>query len=290
VAPGFFTATDSNKDGTLTREEWTGTFAKWFTDWDADKSGALDEAKLREGLNAALPRPQFGQGGPGGFGRGGGGGGGGGRGPGGGSWSTPVLVKADGREELVIALPGCLVAFEPKTGKQLWLSKGLGSTIYTSPVSGEGTLIGMTSGPGGGSVIAVTPGGSGDVTESQRVWRKERFSSGIGTGVIHEGHLYTISQNGVAACTNLKDGNTIWEERLKASGSRGSSWSSMLLADGKIYVPNQGGDVFVLKAAPKFEVLATNSVNESTNASLAVADGDVFLRTDKALWCLGTSK
>ncbi|HET6408855.1 MAG TPA: PQQ-binding-like beta-propeller repeat protein, partial [Chthoniobacteraceae bacterium] len=285
VAPGFFTATDTDKDGTLTRDEWTKAFAKWFGDWDSDKTALLDEAKLRDGLNAALPRLQFGQGGPGGFGRGGGGGG---RGPGGGaSWSSPVIVSADGREELVIALPGCLISFDPKTGKQLWLSKGLGSTIYTSPVFGENTLIGMTSGPGGGSAIAVKPGGSGDVSESRKVWRKERFSSGIGSGIIYEGHLYTISQNGIAACTDLKNGNTIWEERLKGSSSRGTSWSSLLLADGKIYAPNQGGDVFVIKAAPKFEVLATNSVNESTNASLAAADGEIFLRTDKALWCLG---
>jgi outer membrane protein assembly factor BamB len=295
VGPGFFTASDADKDGSLTRDEWTGTFAKWFTEWDKDKAGVLDEAKLREGLNAALPRPQFGQGGPpgggGGFGRGGGGGGGMRGGPGGGaSWSTPVLVSAAGHDELVVSLPGCLAAYDPKTGKQLWLSKGLGGTIYTSPVSGEGALVGMTSGPGGGSAIAVKAGGSGDVSESQRLWRKERIKSGIGSGVIHEGYLYTISQEGIAACMDLKDGNTVWEERLKGPGSRGSSWSSMLLSDGKIYVPNQSGDVFVLRAAPKFEVLATNSVNESTNASLAASDGDLFLRTDKALWCIGKAK
>jgi outer membrane protein assembly factor BamB len=287
VGPGFFTATDTDKDGALTKEEWTGTFAKWFTDWDADKAGLLDEGKLREGLAAALPRPQFGGGagsGPGGIARGGGAGG---RGGPGGSWSTPVLVVADGHEELVISQPGCLVAYDPKTGKQLWLSKGLGGTIYTSPVSGEGALVGTTSGPGGGSAIAVKAGGSGDVSESQRLWRNERMKSGIGSGVIHEGYLYTISQDGIAGCFNLKDGTTVWEERLKGTGSRGSSWSSMLLADGKIYVPNQSGDVFVLRAAPTFEVLATNSVSESTNASLAASDGDLFLRTDKALWCFG---
>jgi outer membrane protein assembly factor BamB len=197
------------------------------------------------------------------------------------------LVVADGREELVISQPGCLVAYEPKTGKQLWISKGLGGTIYTSPVSGEGALVGTTSGPGGGSAIAVKAGGNGDVSESQRLWRNERMKSGIGSGVIHEGYLYTISQEGIAGCSNLKDGSTVWEERLKGTGSRGSSWSSMLLADGKIYVPNQSGDVFVLRAAPKFEVLATNSVSESTNASLAASDGELFLRTDKALWCFG---
>lgn len=72
-------------------------------------------------------------------------------------------------------------------------------------------------------------------------------------------------------------------------GGRGSSWSSMLLADRKIYVPNQGGDVFVIRAAREFELLATNSVDEPTNASLAASDGELFLRTDKRLWCIGGS-
>ncbi len=308
----LFAAADGNKDGTVTKEEWSATFTKWFTEWDTEKAAALDEAKLREGLNQSL-RPQFGgglggAGGPGarggggqfgGPGRGGGGAGGPGRGgPGGGmgggmggaSWSTPVLVKADGREELVISFPGNLAAYDPKTGKQLWVSKGLGGTIYSSPVAGEGALFASTSGPGGGPAIAVKPGGNGDVTESRRLWRLDRFKGAIGSGVIREGYLYTISQDGIAACTDLKDGKTAWEERLKGAGSRSSCWSSMLFADGKIYLPNQSGDVFVLRAAPKFELLATNSVNESTNASLAASDGELFLRTDKALWCFGAPK
>jgi hypothetical protein len=70
------------------------------------------------------------------------------------------------------------------------LSKGLGGTIYTTPVWGEGTLVGMTSGPGGGNAIAVKLGGNGDVTESQRIWRLERAKSGIGSGVIHEGDYF----------------------------------------------------------------------------------------------------
>jgi outer membrane protein assembly factor BamB len=280
TAPAFFGAADADKDGSLTRAELKATFAKWATEWDAEKTGSLTEEKFREGLTAALPRSQFGGGGGPGGGQGGRGGGGGGA-----SWSTPILIQAGGREELIVNFPNRLAAYDPKTGRELWLSKGLGGTIYTTPVWGEGALFAMTSGPGGGAAIAVKPGGSGDVTESQRLWKLDRMKSSIGSGVIHEGHLYTIGQDGIAACLELKTGKTIWEERLKGAGSRNSSWSSMLLADGKIYVPNQSGDVFVLRASPKFEVLASNSVGEPTNASLAASNGQVFLRTDKSLWC-----
>lgn len=338
VGPGLFAAADADKDGSLTREELKATFAKWFDEWDAKKSGSLDEDKLREGLNSALPRPEFGgPGGPGGRGPGGGGDRGpggepggpgdradggrgpgdrppGGRGPGdrgpgdrgpgdrepgrpggrggfggGASWSTPVLIKADGHEELIMSFPNRLAAYDPKTGKQLWLSKGLGGTIYTSPLWGDGTLVAMSSDMGNGTLIAVKPGGTGDVTESRRLWRSERVKGSIGSGLIHEDHLYTIGQDGMVECRELKSGDKVGEQRLKGEGRNGS-WSSMVLSDGKIYLPSQSGDVFVLRASPKLEVLATNSLNESTNSSLAASKGELFIRTDKSLWCVAGSK
>jgi outer membrane protein assembly factor BamB len=289
IGPGLFNAADADKDGSLTRAELEGTFEKWFAEWDSGKSGSLDEAQLRDGLNAALPRPNFGgPGGPGG--PGGRGGPGGGRGGPGGSWSTPLVIKYDGHDELIMNFPSRLVGYEPTTGKQLWLSKSLGGTIYTSPVWGESSLVAMSSDMGGGTAIAVKAGGKGDVTESARLWRLERLKGHIGSGIIYEGHLYNISQDGIAECFDLKSGNKVWEERLKGSGSRGSSWSSILLADGKLYVPNQSGDVFVVRASPKFEVLSTNSVGEPTNASLAASDGELFVRTDKGLWCFAEAK
>src|SRR2546422_582851 len=86
--------------------------------------------------------------------------------------------------------------------------------------------------------------------------------------------------------TTLFRSNLVWEERLSGKGPDNSSWSSMVLADGRLYVINHSGDTFVLKASPKFELLATNSLGETDNASLAVSDGDIFIRTHKALWCL----
>jgi outer membrane protein assembly factor BamB len=285
IGPGLFAAADTNKDGTLTRSELKATFEKWATDFDSDKSGTLSEEELREGLNAALPRPNFG--GPGG-GRGlGGRGGSGGGGEMGGSWSTPIIFQADNHEELVVPFPFRLAAFDPKTGQQLWFSKGLGGTIYSTPVWNQGKVVAASGGPAGGSAIAVRAEGSGNITDSGRVWKLNRTKSAFGSGVIHEGYLYTISQDGIAECSDLGTGKSVWQERLSGPGAQTSSWSSMLLADGKIYVPNKSGDVFVLRASPKFEVLATNSVNEPTNASLAASNGELFLRTDKALWCLG---
>ena len=284
TAPAIFTVADADKDGALTRAELQSTFAKWFDQWDSEKTSSLNEDRFGEGLNAVLPRPNFAGGGESG-GPGGGGRGrlGGGRG---GSWSTPLIITTRDRQEIVMNFPNRLAAYEPKTGKQLWFSKGLGETVYTTPLWGEGALVAMST----GNAIAVQPGGSDEVTESQRLWRLDRVKSAIGSGVIHEGHIYTVGQDGIAVCLDIKTGKTAWEERLKGSSSRNSSWSSAILVDGKIYVPNQAGDVFVLRASPKFELLATNSVNEPSNASLAASDGELFLRTSKSLWCFNNAQ
>src|SRR2546430_9584996 len=187
IGPGIFTAADTDKDGSLTRAELKGTFEKWFAEWDSGKRGSLESNKLRRGPNPALPRPNFGgPGGPGG-GRGPGGRGGMGGGDPGGSWSTPIIIQTEAHDELIVNFPNRLAAYDPKTGKQLWLSKGLGGTIYTTPVWGEGVLVAMSSGMGSGNAIAVKPDGSGDVTESQRLWHLDRVKSGMGSGVIHDG-------------------------------------------------------------------------------------------------------
>jgi outer membrane protein assembly factor BamB len=208
----------------------------------------------------------------------------------GGTWGTPLVIKVSDRQELVTTFPFRLVAYEPSAGKELWFSKGVADSFYVSPLFGDGVVVGMSSGPDGSVAVAVKPGGSRDVTEQQRAWRLEKLKSSIGSGVIYEGNLFTIGQDGTAGCFDAKTGDKIWEQRLKGPGSKSSTWSSMLVAGGKIYIPNQSGDVFVLRASPRFELLATNSVNEPTNASLAVSDGDLFFRTDKGLWCFANVK
>ena len=241
-------------------------FGKWFAEWDTNKSGSLNEIKLRDGLSSLLAR---------------------GLGTPSGSWSTPLIIKANERDELVFASINRLTAYEPESGKLLWLSEGLDDFVHATPLWGEGVLVAISGGWMGGPAIAIKPGGSGDVTESQRLWRLDRVKSSIGSGVLHNGHLYTVSRDGIAACFDLRTGNRLWEERLRGPTGQKSSWSCLLLADGRIYVPNQSGDVFVLRAGPQFELLATNSVGEPTNASLAASNGELFMRTDKSLWCFG---
>lgn len=209
----------------------------------------------------------------------------------GGSWSTPIVIRAESRDELIVAFPYRLAAYDPKTGELLWFAKGLGGSIYTTPLFGEGIVVGVSSDMSGGIAIAVKPGGKGDVTASHRLWMLEDLGRDIGSGVIYDGRVYFAGRDLRVVCVDAKTGKELWTERLRgAERGRSESWCSLLLADGKIYFPTQTGTVFVLAAGEKPQVLAANAFGERTNASLAVSDGEFFLRTDSSLWCLRKKK
>jgi len=205
-----------------------------------------------------------------------------------GSWSTPIVISVDGHEELIVCFPRRVAGLDPKTGKEFWTCRGLNPLVYTSPLYDDGIVVAM--GGFSGSALAVKPGGSGDVTETRRLWQIPKTKQRIGSGVISAGHIYIHNDPGVAECFDLATGKLVWEERLKGPGPKSDSWSSMVLAGERLYVVNQSGDTFVLKASPKFEVLATNSLGETTISSIAASNGELFIRTHKALWCIAAGK
>ncbi|MCG8584363.1 MAG: PQQ-binding-like beta-propeller repeat protein, partial [Pirellulales bacterium] len=206
-----------------------------------------------------------------------------------GSWATPLVIKAGGRDELIVPLPRRVSAFDPATGKKLWTCGGLGPLTYGSPTWGEGILIAM----GGyhSASLAVRPGGSGDVTKTHRVWHRPKSSLRLGTGIIHDGHWYVSDMKSVVECIELKSGKSIWKKRLSGSGGSGDVWGSITMSgDGLLYMLNQSGDTFVLRASPEFEQIAKNSLGETSNSSVTISNGDLFLRTHNALWCIGRSE
>lgn len=203
-----------------------------------------------------------------------------------GSWSTPIVLKAGDRDELVVTLGDKMAAFDPKTGKELWMARGMNPLIYTSPVYGEGLVLG--SGGFMGPDMVVKPGGSGDVTATHRLWEGGKTQNRLGSAVIKDGYIYQPTMPGLVECIELKTGKKVWEERVRGGGPKNDSWSSLTLAGDKIYMLNQSADTMVLRASPKFELLKANALeNEMCNSSIVISDGDIFIRTHKHLWCIG---
>ncbi|MFT4547123.1 MAG: outer membrane protein assembly factor BamB [Verrucomicrobiales bacterium] len=200
-----------------------------------------------------------------------------------GSFSTPIIVEADGRKQLVMSFPMELRSYDPATGKELWRCAGLNPLVYTSPVHDGGLIVAM----GGyyGNSIGVKVDGSGDITKTGRLWQEVRHKGGIGSGVAKDGMLYFQDSGGVAYCIEMETGTTLWEERLPG---KGKSWGSFVLAGDLIYTLSQPGDSVVFRADPdKFEVVAQSDLKEHTNSSIAVSEGELFIRTHEALWCIG---
>jgi outer membrane protein assembly factor BamB len=203
-----------------------------------------------------------------------------------GSWADPLPRTTSRREELLMGYPGRACAFDPATGEELWTCGGLTNLVYNSPLHTDSVMVAMCG--YNGAALAVKTGGSGDVTSTNRVWHLQKVSQRIGSGVIHEGHHYILTDGGILECRDMKTGKMVFEERIKGPGPTGKNWSSLVLsADGKCYAVNQGGDAFVFRASPKFELLATNSLNELVIGSIAVSDGQLFVRGYKTLFCIG---
>jgi outer membrane protein assembly factor BamB len=207
-----------------------------------------------------------------------------------GSWSTPVIVRVGSRDELIMPLPGDRIggdgefkSYAPDTGDELWRCVGLGNEIYAMPVvAPAGDIIVGISGHNG-PTMAFKPGGKGDITTSSRLWRHaDKLPQRIGSGVIHDGHLYLTDAEGFVECLEARSGKNIWKERLP-----GRLWGSILLAENRLYVSSLEGQTFVLAASPKYQLLAGNDLGETIYAAPAVSDGQIFLRTYEHLYCIG---
>jgi outer membrane protein assembly factor BamB len=204
-----------------------------------------------------------------------------------GSWTTPIIIK-ESEPLLIMSFPKRLAALDPATGKEIWTCRGLNPLVYTSPLYAQGIVVAM--GGFGGMSMAVKTGGMGDVTDTHRLWHHPKTKQRIGSGVIAGDNIYILNDPGVAECFELRTGKLVWEERLKGAAPKSDSWSSMVVSGERLYVSNQGGDTFVLEASPSFKVLSTNSLSEPIFSSVAVSDGNLFLRTHKALWCIGAAR
>jgi outer membrane protein assembly factor BamB len=195
------------------------------------------------------------------------------------------VAKIDGREQILVSLPQHLNAYDPKDGKILWTCDGLDKLVYTSPVVGDGVIV--TMGGFHGPAMGLKPGGSGNVTESNRLWRETKnIPQRIGTGVIVGKHLYMANEPGIAQCIDITTGEEVWKSRMADS----TIWASPVLSGDRLYVTNQAGATIVFRANPeKYEELAQNKLDESSNSTIAISDGEIFLRTAEHLYCIAES-
>ncbi|WP_278469786.1 PQQ-binding-like beta-propeller repeat protein [Gimesia maris] len=204
------------------------------------------------------------------------------------AWTTPSIVDVPGgKQELVVNQKNQIFGFDPDTGKKLWTCEGIQDYVVPVVVQNEGILYCL----GGRSnrSIAVRPGGKGDVTKTHKLW-EVNVGANVTSPVYYDGHLYWASDRGIAFCLNAKDGEVVYKNRLP-TGAR--LYASIVLADGKLYVTTRDSGVIVLKAGPEYVELARNEIKSDEdlfNASPAVSEGSIYLRTNGYLYRIAEKK
>lgn len=203
-----------------------------------------------------------------------------------GSWSTPTLVDVPGgKQELVLFVPEEVWGLDPEDGGLYWYATGVRGTPTSTPVARDGVVYIAAGGPRGAGATAIRAGGSGDVTDTHVLW-KQSMGPYVPSPVVFEDHIYWVDDRGIAYCIKAADGQQVYRQRLPDGGE---AYSSVVAADGKLYAVTRRNGTFVLAAGPEFKVLAHNRLeSDSTdfNATPAVADGALLLRSNQALYCI----
>jgi len=202
------------------------------------------------------------------------------------SYSTPALLEYDDQQEIVLTGGDVVTGHDLESGAELWRADGLNPDndpnyrIVASPVVMEGIIYAPTRVK---PMLALKSGGRGDITTSHRLWA---FNNGpdVPTPVTDGTYLYIVNDRGISFCLDAKSGEVIWGPERIASGTYSSS---PVLADGKVYVTSEDGITTVMKAGPEFGIIAENDLESYTLSSVAVSQGQLFMRTEGFFYCIG---
>jgi len=205
------------------------------------------------------------------------------------SWGTPAICPGKTRTELITNGANFVRGYDPATGNELWRLGGSSKITAPTPVY-SGDLIVVASGRRPEApIFAIRAGGSGNITGKAKwvAWQKEQRGPYMPTPLIYNGYLYILGNAGIFDCYDLTSGREIYRERLPHQGSGFSA--SPVASDGKIYLPSEDGDIFVVKAGPRFELLKRNSMGEPIMATPAISGGLLLSRTEHTLWAIGNT-
>jgi len=202
------------------------------------------------------------------------------------AYTTPALLQYADVTEIVISGGDVVTGHDPATGRELWRVNGLNPTnnrsyrIVASPVVYDDLIFTPSRER---PLLALRPGGRGDVSGSHVRWR---FNNGpdVPTPVTDGAYFYSINDRGIMYCLNARTGETVYgPQRLRNATYSGSA----VLAGGRIYITDEDGVTSVVRAGPKFEILAENDLVDYTLSSPAVSDGQIFIRTAAFVYAIG---
>jgi outer membrane protein assembly factor BamB len=194
------------------------------------------------------------------------------------NWVSPVVTEVDGKPSAIVASAEEVSAYDPETGKPHWSLIGDGISNIPSVVAGGGRVF-----VPGKDFLALKP--ASDSMTPEVVWKSTKVKAmGYPSPVFHENRIYVMSRVGVN-CFDAANGEQVWQQRAKPGFS-----GTPVIGDGKLYICSNEGTTTVIKLGDKPEVLSANELGDTIMATPAIADGAIFLRSDKYLYCIGAKK
>lgn len=194
---------------------------------------------------------------------------------------VPQIAKVNGQDQLISGAGDVIQGFDPKTGQRLWTVTSAGEGVVPSVVVGDGLAF-TASGFGDSTIRAVRIDGRGDVTKTHIAWESKDDVPHVPSMLYVSPHLYSVTEGGIAKCFKGATGEVLWRERLGGKVSTSPIW-----ADGKIYFVSEKGETTIVEDGPQFKVVAKNDLDEKCCASLAISQGNIFIRAEKNLYCIG---
>jgi outer membrane protein assembly factor BamB len=200
------------------------------------------------------------------------------------SWSTPVIARTAARAEMITNGNEWIISYDPATGKELWRCKGVESNAIHTPMVGKDFIV-VSAGFPAKRTFAVKLGGSGDLTNTPSImWKYEKGTAYVASPILYGDYVYLISDKGILTCLDARTG------AMKYEGGRvpipASFMASPVAFDGNILLSSEDGDTFFVKAGPSHEILNTNSLGEPIYNSPAIANGKIYIRGEKNLYCI----
>jgi outer membrane protein assembly factor BamB len=195
------------------------------------------------------------------------------------AYSTPLVIRVGGRDQIVSVGAYRAAAYDPENGRELWrVSYDDGFSNVPRPVFGNG-LVYIATGFRQPFLMAVRADGAGDVTRTHIAWTLSRGAPLTPSPILVGDDLYVVNDNGIATALDAKSGAIHWQQRLGGTFS-----ASPVFADGRLYFTSEDGETTVIAPGRQFRKLAVNRIDEPTLASLAISGGSIFIRGESHLY------
>lgn len=190
------------------------------------------------------------------------------------SWASPVIVQNEGQVEILLAADPCVASYDIFTGKELWKLDCITGEVGPSVAYSNGIVFALNE---YASLVAIKPGAKPEV-----LWEAYDYLSDVPSPLAYKDLLFVVTSYGAVVCYDAKSGTINWEKEFDSG-----FYASPILAEGKVYLLDRNGVMHIFKAEKEYVEIASSPLGEKTDASPAFADGRVYIRGEKNLYCIG---